>query len=86
MDENVTTEIIKACPFCGSRKLKVESKHNGRTCHVGTHSATVRCQKCHARGPTASCKVAKGVWSADEVTKQKAIELWNARTCNETNS
>ena len=30
---------IKPCPFCGNTKLKVESKHNGRTCHVGTHSA-----------------------------------------------
>lgn len=79
MDENVTIEIIKACPFCGSRKLKVESKHNGKWSSTGTHSATVRCNKCHARGPTASCKVQKGLWSADEVTKQKAIELWNGR-------
>ena len=48
---------IKPCPFCGNTKLKVESKHHGNHYYEGTHSATVRCSKCHARGPTASCKV-----------------------------
>ena len=28
---------------------------------------------------TASCKVSDSRWSADESTKQKAIELWNTR-------
>ena len=70
---------IKPCPFCGNTKLKVESKHNGKWHNTGTHSATVRCSKCHARGPTASCKVEKGKYHADEQTKQKAIELWNTR-------
>ncbi len=74
---------IKPCPFCGSTKLKVESKHNGKWHNTGTHSATVRCGKCHARGPTASCKVEKGLTSADKATEQKAIELWNARIGNE---
>jgi Lar family restriction alleviation protein len=84
--KDIEVEILP-CPFCGNTKLKVESKHNGRTCHVGTHSATVRCGKCHARGPTASCKVEKGLWSADKATEQKAIELWNRRNGqNETNS
>ena len=70
---------ILPCPFCGNTKLKVESKHNGKWSNTGTHSATVRCRKCHARGPTASCKVQKGLWHADSATEQKAIELWNAR-------
>jgi Lar family restriction alleviation protein len=70
---------ISPCPFCGNTKLKVESKHNGKWVGTGTHSATVRCSKCHARGPTAFCKVEKGHYGADEATKQRAIELWNAR-------
>ena len=75
----VIEEGILPCPFCGNTKLKVDSKHNGHHSNVGTHSATVRCSKCHARGPTASCKVSDSRWSADEATKQKAIELWNNR-------
>ena len=68
---------LKPCPFCGNTKLKVESKHHGTHYYTGTHSASVRCSKCHARGPTASCKVEKGRFSADEYTKEKAIALWN---------
>lgn len=75
----VIEEGILPCPFCGNTKLKVDSKHNGHWSNVGTHSATVRCSKCHARGPTASCKVSDSRWEADDATKQKAIELWNAR-------
>ena len=75
----VIEEGILPCPFCGNTKLKVDSKHNGHWSTTGTHSATVRCSKCHARGPTASCKVAPHLYGADEVTKQKAIELWNKR-------
>lgn len=67
---------ISPCPFCGNTKLKVDSSHWST---VGTHSATVRCSKCHARGPTASCKVSPELYGADEATKQKAIELWNKR-------
>ena len=73
---------LKPCPFCGSTKLKVESKHNGTHYYSGTHTATVRCNKCHARGSTASCKVEKGKYSADELTKQRAIDLWNRRVEN----
>lgn len=69
---------LKPCPFCGSTKLKVESKHNGAHYYQGTHSASVRCGKCHARGPTVSCKVETGRHSASEETKQKAADLWNA--------
>lgn len=75
--EAMTT--IASCPFCGSTKLKVESKHHGMHYYEGTHSATVRCKKCHARGPTASCKVERGKYHADNYTKQRAIELWNER-------
>ena len=70
---------IKPCPFCGNTKLKVESKHHGAHYYSGTHSASVRCGKCHARGPTASCKVTKEQMHADQETNNRAIELWNAR-------
>lgn len=69
---------INPCPFCGNTKLKVESKHHGHHYYEGTHSASVRCSKCHARGPTASCKVEKGKYHTDEETNRKAIELWNS--------
>jgi Lar family restriction alleviation protein len=71
--------VIIPCPFCGSTKLKVDSKHHGKHYYEGSHSATVRCQKCHARGPTAACKVTREQMHVTEATKQKAIELWNAR-------
>lgn len=70
------------CPFCGSTSLKIESKHNGTHYWTGTHSATVRCNKCHARGGTASCKVEKSIIRADSATEQKAIEAWNRRAAN----
>ena len=71
---------LKPCPFCGSTSLKLESKHNGTHYYTGTHSATVRCNKCHARGGTASVKVEvvkRG--RIDEETKRKAIDAWNRR-------
>lgn len=74
------------CPFCGNTKLKVESKHHGYHYYEGTHSASVRCSKCHARGPTASCKVEKGKYHTDEETNRRAIELWNERINHEENN
>ena len=70
---------LKPCPFCGSTSLKIESKHNGQWSGTGTHSATVRCNKCHARGSTASSKAGKKIYSASEEAKSKAVELWNRR-------
>ena len=68
---------LKPCPFCGNTKLKIVSKHHGHHYYEGTHSASVRCSKCHARGPTVSCKVEKGKYHIDNETAIKAIELWN---------
>lgn len=42
---------LKPCPFCGSTSLKIESKHHGQWSETGTHSITVRCNKCHALLP-----------------------------------
>ena len=76
---------LKPCPFCGSTSLKVESKHNGQWSDSGTHSATVRCKKCYARGSTASSKAGKNIYSASEEAKNKAIELWNPPTLSGLN-
>ena len=82
---------LKPCPFCGNTKLKIASKHHGHHYYEGTHSASVRCSKCHARGPTVSCKVDKEnrryACGADTETKLKAAELWNSlnRESVETN-
>lgn len=76
---------LKPCPFCGSTSLKIEIKHNGTLYYSGTLSATVRCNKCHARGGTASCKVEKGKYCADNETEGRAIEAWNRRVDNAEN-
>ena len=70
---------LKPCPFCGSTRLKIVSKHNGRYHYTGTHSATVRCCKCHARGGTVSCKVEESYHCANKETEQRAVEVWNRR-------
>jgi len=71
---------LKPCPFCGSTSVKIHSKHNGKWSGTGTHSATVRCNSCHARGPAASCKVTKDTpYTADEETQRYAADLWNGR-------
>lgn len=71
------------CPFCGSTSLKVDSKKSTRTRWVGTkreycYTVTVRCNKCHCKGPTVSVFVGSCI---DPVTlvEDKAIELWNNR-------
>ena len=66
------------CPFCGSKRLKIESKRNGQW----YYTATVRCNKCHARGGTASCEPKRCKYHADSETEQKAIEAWNRRVGN----
>lgn len=75
---------LKPCPFCGGTSLKVESKHNGTHYWTGTYSATVRCNKCHARGGTASIKVEDTKRGrVDEATRAKAIDAWNRRADDE---
>ena len=50
------------CPFCGSRKLKLEKKSvldgfTGLDDRVERHTFSVRCNVCHARGPAFGGKV-----------------------------
>jgi Lar family restriction alleviation protein len=53
---------LKPCPFCGSTKLKINSKstkagYNGRDNIVYRATYSVRCNKCHARGGAIGGKV-----------------------------
>lgn len=53
---------LEPCPFCGSTKLKIESKSafcgcNGLGTRVEQHTYSVRCKSCHARGGTAGGRV-----------------------------
>lgn len=89
---------LKPCPFCGGTKLKIESKsvlagYNGLDQRVERITYSVRCNKCNARGGTASGKILSlyrfsinklPEWATtDTAVKQKAIEAWNRRADNE---
>lgn len=86
---------LKPCPFCGSAKLKLESKqklsgYNGLDMRVENRTYSVRCNVCHARGGAVGGKVIPEFWrrvdlelpsyaTTDDVIKEKAIEAWNRR-------
>ena len=77
------------CPFCGSTKLKIDqktsstTKWNSETKRVDKLVVvTVRCNKCHTRGPTTS--IYAGWYDRPtKILEEKAIEAWNTRTPNE---
>jgi Lar family restriction alleviation protein len=87
---------LKPCPFCGSSKLKMESKSKnvgwtGIDARVDWETYSVRCNSCHARGGTAGGKVIQSHlyiyrdnmphWAiTKEELQQKAIDSWNRRT------
>lgn len=75
-----------SCPFCGSVKLKIDQKTSGRgKFNPETKRmdklvvVTVRCNKCHARGPTTSIYV--DTWRMDptKLLEEQAIAAWNRR-------
>ena len=72
------TEKLKPCPFCGSTKLKIESKrtfnYNKRHCSV-----TVRCMKCHARSPVVGINVDNNQYNERELCESQVTESWNER-------
>ena len=86
---------LKPCPFCGSTKLKLESKSRragwtGIDALVEQDTYSVRCNVCHARGGAAGGRVIKShlyvyrdnmpEWAVTaEELKHKAIEAWNRR-------
>lgn len=86
------------CPFCGSTKLKIESKrtkagYTGINALVEQETHSVRCNVCHARGGACGGKVIHScidvykdnmpIWaSTSEELQEKAIEAWNRRSYN----
>ncbi len=86
---------LKPCPFCGSTKLKIESKsklhgYTGLDIRVERHTYSVRCNVCFARGGAVGGLVAPSVNIKDRdrlptniafphELRQKARELWNKR-------
>lgn len=84
---------LKPCPFCGSEKLKLETKNgpihyyekNGMP-HWQNVKFSVRCNSCHARGGVVSEDLPTDVFSNSDKVRQmrydtaiKAIEKWNRR-------
>ena len=89
---------MKPCPFCGSTKLKIDSKqtkagYTGIDALVLRETYSIRCNVCHARGGAVGGKVIHSHYdvyrnnmpewaSTKEELKQKAIEAWNRRAEN----
>lgn len=89
---------LKPCPFCGSTKLKLDSKstkagYTGIDALVEQETHSVRCNVCHARGSACGGKVIHShidvykdnmpIWaSTSEELRVKAIEAWNRRADN----
>lgn len=90
------TEELKPCPFCGSKKLKIQGTQRkigatGTDEPVARETYSVRCNVCHARGGATGGKIILTRlrlreselpdWaSSRDSLKEKAIEEWNRRT------
>ena len=86
---------LRECPFCGSDKVKVEGKNKKELSYEGLERRTyaVRCNKCHARGGTASGYIRNSFYHLTERGKElmehdceirkRAIEAWNRRATDE---
>lgn len=83
-------EELKPCPFCGGKKLKIESKKG--EIHYREKDGmypwqnvkySVRCNVCHARGGVVSAAVPTdrlGKYSNKVYeVMEKAIKAWNRR-------
>ena len=68
---------LKSCPFCGSRKLKLEKKatrYRGHEAYV----ASIRCNSCHARGGTVTNLTIP--YAVKEDVEAEAYRRWNRRS------
>ena len=88
--------LLKPCPFCGSRRLKIVRKNGGSEWinelgyRIDRHYFTVRCKKCFARGGTAGGLVPdreldftpKNVpdITTDTALREEAVKIWNERS------
>ena len=78
---------MTACPFCGSNKLKFDGKtkrsgwENGGP--VDAYTGSIRCNRCHARGPTVSIKYDARSFEARKAAyediEKLAFDAWNNR-------
>lgn len=71
--------ILDYCPFCGSTNLKIDSKRKSVSFKECQCSVSVRCMKCHARGPTVSVKMPHGQYDERKVCAAAASTEWNTR-------
>jgi len=87
MPSSTAAATPSACPFCNSTKLKIDSKSKFISYrHVRTYTFSVRCNSCHARGPTVSGECAEGtrppqsknLTTLEEIEK-RAIAVWDRR-------
>lgn len=79
--------MILCCPFCKGTKTKVDFKTSSPKYDIKYNSlvyratASVRCNVCHARGPTCSDIIP---WASRDKSKIKSLEelaisKWNNR-------
>lgn len=92
-------EELKPCPFCGSKKLKIQGTQRKigatRTDEpVARETYSVRCNVCHARGGAVGGKVIltrlrlreselPNLASSRESLQENAIKAWNRRASDE---
>ena len=74
------------CPFCGSTKLKLDSKKINSPRYLGPgkwedgHTGSIRCNSCHARGPTVTVWVPRHTLGGiHEMLKAAVLSKWNDR-------
>lgn len=72
-------ESIKPCPFCKGTNVTIDSKAGPIRQGVQRKTFSVRCNKCHARGPTTS-----GVYPSLQINEkcpeyEESIKRWNNR-------
>lgn len=70
---------LKPCPFCGGTKLKIDSKRTFKYGKEKHCSVTVRCMKCHARGPVVGINMPNGHYNEREICEKEVDEAWNRR-------
>ena len=80
------------CPFCGSKRLKVEGKNHNLYMSMGVRirhlTVSVRCNKCSARGPATGSRITVMEKDGKRIPENSmyewelrdiAIAKWNAR-------
>ena len=67
------------CPFCGSTSLKIDSKRTAVSPKECRCAVSVRCMKCHARGPVVSVKIPPGQFDERKIYAKAAGNEWNTR-------